>query len=279
MHDAEQAKEDATDGSKRGPRESPRTPTDEGKLAKLQRISAKLSPGATVPPLPGLAQGSDDEPAGTKGTPVTMEAMTALLAKQLSPLTGSVSRLEADLKSFKTKVEDDIEGVKSRTDQIKQELKKDLEHVKMRISQVETRDVNEVLAHKIKTIEKEISNLKTSTAAGSVSGDTSNHASASIRFVGFDAGGDGEAEADWIAKELGRLKLEAPSDTYYKGESFKGQLFSKLPSAKAANAAMSAFNKQRRMFNGQAVKCKPDLPLEPRICLSSLLGLRCHLIQ
>ena len=52
--DTEQTKEKDADGSKRGQRDSPRTPHDPEKLAKLRNIAAKLSPSTAVPALPGL---------------------------------------------------------------------------------------------------------------------------------------------------------------------------------------------------------------------------------
>jgi hypothetical protein len=78
---------------------------------------------------------------------------------------------------------------------------------------------------------------------------------------------------------LQRLNLEVPFDSYFKGEKFNGHLFCKFSSKQAASAVLNAFNKQRRMFKGQSIKCKPDLPLEPRVCLSFLLGLRYQLIK
>ena len=42
---------------------------------------------------------------------------------------------------------------------------------------------------------------------------------------------------------------------------------------------MNAFNKIRPKFKGTSIKCKPDLPLKPRVQQSFLLGLRWHLLQ
>ena len=50
------------EAQKRGQRDSPRTPANEDKVAKLRSISQKLSLAAQVPPLPGadVSAGSGD---------------------------------------------------------------------------------------------------------------------------------------------------------------------------------------------------------------------------
>ena len=57
--------------AKRGQRESPRTPTDAAKIAKLDHLSKKLSP--SVLPMPGAAE-SDASGSGYAATPVMANA-------------------------------------------------------------------------------------------------------------------------------------------------------------------------------------------------------------
>ena len=79
------------DPLKRGARDSPRTPVDQAKLAKLADISKKMSP-KQVPPMPepmpqdSCAAGSSDE-------------------TRQDPLLAAIDRLSAKMNTLATKVD------------------------------------------------------------------------------------------------------------------------------------------------------------------------------
>jgi hypothetical protein len=89
-----------------------------------QGLEAAGSGSQTVAAAPNNADHSAASPARPKtelptGTPVTMEAMSALLAAQLAPITGSVSRLESDFHTFKAEVHGGIVEVMLVPNQMK----------------------------------------------------------------------------------------------------------------------------------------------------------------
>lgn len=260
--------EDGDRSDKRGQRESPRTPvTEAAKLEKLRGISTKLSPKPAVPPLP---QGSANEELATPasaslGTPVTMEAMPALLAAQLGPITGSVNRLETDLKEFKTKVESDIGEVKHAA----KSFKEDLDHVKVRLSHVEERGVDEAIMHRIDGIEKQISNLKILPVP-----DKNDLSTAVVG--GLEGASSADAAMSWLKEAMSKTRIDGVVDVYHKCKDgdFNGMIFVKFSSAEQRKAAMIIFNDTKSAFMDNRTYMNKDLPVQQRAKFSFLHNLK-----
>jgi hypothetical protein len=74
-----------------------------------------------------------------------------------------------------------------------------------------------------------------------------------------------------------KLGLAPPSATFFKGADFKGMLFCKFKKAEEATKALNVLNKAKLDYEGHEIRCKPDAPIEERVPLSLLLGLRWQL--
>ena len=87
-----------------------------------------------------------------------------------------------------------------------------------------------------------------------------------------------EAE-DWVNRKLQELRAEEPTDIYHKGDEYKGILYVKFKSPEAVQKLTTAFAKGQHKLSGKQVWCKKDLPINVRVPLSFLLGLRWQLTQ
>ena len=79
----------------------------------------------------------------------------------------------------------------------------------------------------------------------------------------------------------GKLKdkgLEEPSAVYHKGDEFKGIVFAKFTAEKVAEEVVKAISAERHTGE-ETIWCKKDLPLNRRVPLSFLLGVRKQLIN
>ena len=264
-------REPTDEPGKRGKRDSPRTPAQDEKLAKLRSISHKMSPNAQLPVLPGEASASmtpaSSVQAGTavaQGTPVTMEAMSALLAAQLGPLTGSVNRLEEELNQFKSKVDVDIKEVKQSSNR----LQEDLSQVKLRIDNVEKRGPDESLANRVKLIEKELSDLKVTPLQGSRDQLTA-------VVGGLRSASSADAAKSWLREAMRKANIDF-IDVYdkCKDREFNGMLFVKFGSAEKRDAAIKTFNETKNAFADDRSFMNRDKPIQQRTKFTFLLNFK-----
>ena len=276
------------DQSRRGLRVSPRTPAkeDDAKLAKLRKLSEKLSPNAgisdaagsesvlgeratVVPPMP---HGLKEELS--QGTPVTMEAMTALLSAQLSaqlaPLTGSVNRLETELSQFKVKVDGDLEEVKKTTNLLKEDLVK----VQSRVDKVERHGGSDALEQRVKEIEQAISQLKVSPAAGGKDQRTA-------IVGGLQDASSADAAKSWLKDAMDKVRIDGVLDVYDKcqGREFNGVVFVKFSSVEKRDLAIRTFNDSTRAFNESRKFMNEDLPLKQRAKFNFLRNFKKLLVE
>ena len=102
--------------SKRGQRESPRTPAkeDAAKMDKLRELSTKLSPKPAVPPFSEEEHKAAPEvgSASSGVESVTLEAIQQIMAKtldeKLKPLNKSIDQIFKDLSEFKQTVRKEL---------------------------------------------------------------------------------------------------------------------------------------------------------------------------
>ena len=237
--------------------------------------------------------GNAATPAGSKetfgassGTPVTMEAMSALLATQLAPITGSVNRLESDFHTFRAEVHTDIAEVKLAGNQ----LKSDLEQVKFRIAKVEEKNIDQSFAEVQKQVDgdnvemkkwqqeiaQKLANVENSLANRAVVKGL--HATTStVMFAGL-ADLTRTMADEWVNRMLKEMNLEASTNMYHKGD-FKGQVFADFSGPVVAQKVVDAIDALKPKIADKAVWCKPNRPIEIRTPLSALLGLRWQLIR
>ena len=135
---------------------------------------------------------------------------------------------------------------------------------------VEVKPTDPEIQNKINQIEKQLAGWSTSTPGASTGPST-------IVWGGFDKDGDGAAEIEWVESSVEQLGLVAPASTYFKGEKFEGMLFCKFQKASEACKALDALSKIKLKYGSKEVRCKLDAPIEERVPLSLLLGLRWQL--
>ena len=166
---------------------------------------------------------------------------------------------------------------------VKEELKPvqdDLEKVKKTVAAVEGRVAQvEAEVKKNGSVDEEkweqrIKDMETklSTINSKVSEDSS-----TLLFGGLQDMTFSDAEK-WIKGKIKENNLEEPGIVYHKGEDFSGIAFATFTSEKVAEDIARKLS--AKLKDGEeAVYCKKDLPLEKRVPLSLLLGLRRQLID
>jgi hypothetical protein len=203
--------------------------------------------------------------SASHGTPVTMEAMSALLATQLAPITGTVNRLESDFKKFQGKTDGDIQDVKKVSD----ELKEELEQVKNRICKVEERGEDQMLETRVKGIEQILAELKISPSPCGKDLSTA-------VVGGLQDASSAEAAKAWVMEIMNKTGIDGFSDVFdkCKGRDFNGMIFIKFSSAAKRDAAIKTFNDTKTMFSEQIKFMSKDLPIKQRTAFSFLINLK-----
>lgn len=248
------------------------------KVARLNAIKHSISTpkggngeaeagGSKYPKTVSDLPGGIGNAASSSGTPVTMEAMSALLISQLAPITGSVNRLETELHEFKAKVCSDIGEAK----QISNHLKDDSENVKIRITKFEQRKSDETLAKKVEDIEKAIIELKLTPATGNSDTDET-----TARVGGMEGASSAEAAKTWLKDTMNKANIEGVLDVYdkCKGGDFNGMIFVKFSSSEKREAATKQFNDVQSIFSETCKFMNKDLPSQQRTKFSFLLSLK-----
>ena len=86
------------------------------------------------------------------------------------------------------------------------------------------------------------------------------------------------AATGFVSKTLKELQLDAANDIFFKGAEFGGILFAKFGSPSVAEKVVLSMSKSKSKV-GESIWCKKGRPLETRVPLSLLLGLRRQLIE
>ena len=278
--DSEQAKEESTDVSRRGQRDSPRTPNDDqDKLAKLRSISEKLSPSVPVPALPrldsaGLGSASD-KPGGHPEIPQTADETLDRIMEMMNNVV-----VKDDLEAMKTSLLKEVDDkTKVSIATAVDPLRSELHDLKSRVGIMEAagpsamgEDANEMKLNVISKGEG-AEMIEHAIEKRLVTGTTKNRHSGSsdVLFGGMEASIQQEAE-EWIIRKLKELKLEEPADIYFKGNEFTGILYAKFSSPDAAEKLTRAFENGQYTISGKKVWCKKDLPIDIRAPMSFYSG-------
>ena len=75
------------------------------------------------------------------------------------------------------------------------------------------------------------------------------------------------------------MSQKIPADIYYKGEEFKGIFFARFPDGFALDAALESIRSERLTVKGGLVWCGPDRPLQERVPLGFLIGVKTLLVS
>ena len=101
--------------------------------------------------------------------------------------------------------------------------------------------------------------------------------SSTLLFGGLQDKTFSDAEK-WIKDKIKDNNLEEPSSVYHKGDDFNGIVFAKFTSEKVTEDIARHISIKLKESE-EKIWCKKDLPLEKRVPLSFLLGLRRQLID
>ena len=279
------------DNTKRGARDSPRTPGEADKLAKLKALAGKLSPQVEVPPLPGQgATGSADGRASEESAqaengvgveaPLTLSAIAGLLKQELAPIKGSINSLENGF----SKLQIDIQ---TQVTQLREEVKTEVGELLVRVAKLEElvptsvaganeEHIPESIKAKLKELEEQIDAInaqKETIGEGLDSGRTR-----TAVFGGFgDAASIAEA-TKWLESKIKSIVDSSPVDIYCKGE-FVGILFAKFASVADRERTINTFRRSQFSFQSSKTWANVDRPVAERAVRNVLFGIKWMLVE
>ena len=195
--------------------------------------------------------------------------------ESVKDLTDLLQRLDgrAELREKKTK-EEMLKLIQDNDDKWKKRLEEDRKEL-MRIQDEKTdsklRQSEQKTMAEFEKLRKEIKEGKKESAAVKISEDDTTLLFGGLQDMSFE-----DAEK-WVRNQIEEKKLQEPSIVYHKGEAFSGIVFAKFSNDKTAQDIAKTLTMVFKS-KGERIWCKKDLPLEQRVPLSFLLGLRRQLI-
>jgi hypothetical protein len=282
------------ESSKRGQRDSPRTPApDESKLAKLRDISTKLSPKPNVPPLPGAGQASGSATQHDISTP-------AVNASEIQQTPGMQERPKD-----KKKNEEDSEGseeirvMMNRMMGMLGTLSVDMQSVKSGMAETSAKaqkavDIAEKTEAQVKEMQssmvtkemvQDMINKSISDKIDQNPGSIGSEKKAMTTgpdyrrlIVGGLSGSSFEAAKIWAKGILEQNRAPKPVDIYAKGD-YKGFIFLRFSTPLDAKDALTAIKDDLSKNSSNTAWCNYDLPIEERVTNSFLFGLKAQLVK
>ena len=193
----------------------------------------------------------------------------------VTDLTDLFTRLEARAERREKQTKEDMAKLignnddkwKKRLEEDRKELLRiqdDKTDMKLKQSEAKTNAEFEKIRKKMIVLQKESIHLKESF-------DSTTVLFGGLQDKTFDA-----AEK-LIKSKLKNKDMEEPSAIYHKGEEFKGIVFAKFTTEKVAENIVKTISTEKDN-DGETIWCKKDLPLNKRVPLSFLLGIRKQLI-
>ena len=197
----------------------------------------------------------------------TKETRDNTAAEKEKPPAWALSMQQNLLQGLRGVVKDELKPVQEDLEKVK----KSVAAVEGRVAQVEAEvkknSIDEQWAQRIKDME-----AKLSTINYKVSEDAS-----TLLFGGLQDMTFSDAEK-WVKAKIKENKFEEPTVLYHKGDEFNGIVFVEFTTEKVAEEIAKQISIKLK-DNAEAIWCKKDLPLEKRVPLSFLLGLRRQLID
>ena len=227
-------------------------------------------PGGSTGAPPGMGGVSAGSANASSGSQITMEALENLFDRKLGAVRYEIEQLKIqdvckkDFEAGLAPLSKDVNVLKGEMKQIDAGL---------RTAQA-TAEAAKASVEAIRNeFEQRIQSMNTSIPATPQS--RARHST--VLFEGFENGF--ETACEFINSELDKAKIQRPSTQFYKGDEFKGQVFCKFPEGQAADHTLTTFSARPLQHDGVHILCKPDLPIDKRVCLSFILGLRRQLIK
>ena len=298
-------KPDAADTgpSKRGLRDSPRTPGDAAKIAKLESLASKLSPkqGASSLPGPHAADSSGSASTDSANFPKEMPRLPGLDAamgeetkkdeppqtqdQKLDKLMEMMQRVA--VKDDLTKMMKEVEcKTKVAISEAVDPMKNEIADIKQNMTSMETRlaefeknppiggdEAAKKMTKKIDDIEKRLHGLKIAPAPGIQDQPTA--------LVGLQGATSADEGKTWVKDNMDKAGIDGITQVYdkCKGEKFNGMVFVKFSSIEKRDAAITIFNGTKCAFNETRTFMNRDLAIQHRAKFSLLLNFKRLLIK
>ena len=270
--------------SSRGRRDSPRTPGDAEKLAKLQKLSQRLSPKGETPPLPGFTGAAGQEAVKSvtcEDKPATVADISRLLDSKLQPMQNTMESLERKFTelsvSTETKVDQLRTDVKVETTSILsrlQAVEKEIDNAKNKFADAPHVDGSNTNAVKIRTIEQQLQEMKDMREK-----DKRDDVHSKVAFVGGLGTDWSESEAkQWLQQKFEGAGALKPSDVYAKGD-FRGFLYAKYETKAMRDTSVERLRRASLTRNGSRVWATEHKPYDQRVPQSFLFGLKRLMVE
>ena len=189
----------------------------------------------------------------------------------VTDLTDLFTRLEARAERRDQQNKEDmamlIENNDSKWKTRLDEDRKELLRIQDEKTDMKLKEAEEKTSAEFEKIRKEIIDFKKESAYLKASSD-----STTVLFGGFQDK-TFEAAEKIVKCKLKDKDMEEPSAVYHKGDEFKGIVFAKFSTDKVAEDVVKAISSQQGKGE-ETTWCKKDLPLNRRVPLSFLLGVR-----
>jgi hypothetical protein len=218
-----------------------------GGLTPQQGTSAVPASGQAESPPLWATSSKDDILQGVKST----------IETTVQTMTNDVNKLKETVFVIESKADEAIKiarGAKEATDGLQ--------------TVIET-TVNETINKRITDIE-----IKLAQHAKHKVGESSDQ----ILCGGFEDMTFTNAE-DWLTRKFKELNISNAQEIYHKGDEFKGLVFARFHSQEAAQTATDKIGNNKYKVGTNNIWSKKDLPLETRVPVSFLLGLRWQLAE
>ena len=170
------------------------------------------------------------------------------------------------------------EAISEAVDPLKNEIadvKGDLVGIKERLSKFEQNPPGDSASFN-RDVYARLAGLEKQFGSASATVSQMNARPATVLFGGFET--DFDDACAYINSELDKINAQRPTQ-FFKGDSFRGLVFCKFDNGRAAENIITAFNARPLKHKSSPISCKPDLPIDKRVSLSLLLGLRRQLIS
>ena len=218
----------------------------------------------------------DEEEHKSSSDDLQLSQMMKILMHDMKEMKGKMATKE-DVEQTATK--DDVRLLKAGIEEAKataneakktvSSIQKDVEALK---ETVLTKD--DASSHIEAEVKKHLSQMKISPSAIS----QNNVVSDTVVFKGF-AGELVQTVEEWIASKLRELHLPVSQVTYIKGDEFKGLMFARFAGPDEATKVVTTMGKATHTMGSKTIQCKAERPIEERVPMSLMLGLRWQLIQ
>ena len=207
------------------------------------------------------------------------------IASMLRTMMHDMKDMKADMKEMKeqngllTESIDDVRSEAKSAKNVAMETKKSVDAIEQDVAALKATTLTkaEASAHIEAEVKRKLSQMKP-TLPTAAHASTTNTKSDTLVFKGF-TGETAQSAEVWITQTLDQLRLPTPDTIYYKGDEFKGVMFTKFASVDDSTKAAMTLGKTKLSLNTKPIQCNSDRAIEVRAPMSFMLGLRWQLSQ